>query len=41
MKLGHELGRLGKKRVLVYTGGWPEWNDMKFPVETGAPGQGA
>ena len=41
MKLGHELVRLGKKRVLVYTGGWPEWNDMKFPVETGAPGQGA
>ncbi|HJQ99599.1 MAG TPA: rhodanese-like domain-containing protein [Candidatus Polarisedimenticolaceae bacterium] len=41
MKLGYELVRLGKKRVLVYTGGWPEWNDMKYPVVTGATPEGA
>jgi len=36
MKLGYELVRLGKKRVLVYTGGWPEWTAMGYPVEKGA-----
>jgi len=41
MKLGYELVRLGKKRVLVYTGGWPEWNDMKYPVVTGTSPEGA
>jgi rhodanese-related sulfurtransferase len=41
MKLGYELVRLGKKRVLVYTGGWPEWHDMKYPAVTGATPEGA
>jgi rhodanese-related sulfurtransferase len=41
MKLGYELVRLGKKRVLVYTGGWPEWNDMGYPTVKGTAPEGA
>jgi rhodanese-related sulfurtransferase len=41
MKLGYELVRLGKKRVLVYTGGWPEWSDMGYPTVKGATPEGA
>ena len=41
MKLGHALVAAGKTRVFVYTGGWPEWSEMKYPVEQGAKPEGA
>lgn len=41
MKLGFALVAAGKEPVLVYTGGWPEWNEMKYPVAQGAQPEGA
>ena len=41
MKLGYALVAAGKTKVLVYTGGWPEWTAMQYPVEQGASPEGA
>ena len=41
MKLGYALVAAGKTKVLVYTGGWPEWTAMQYPVEQGAKPEGA
>ncbi len=31
------LYQAGKRRVLVYEGGWPEWTERGYPVEKGTP----
>ena len=41
MKLGFALIAAGKNKVLVYTGGWPEWTAMQYPIEQGAKAEGA
>ena len=41
MKLGYAFVAAGKEPVLVYTGGWPEWTAMQYPVEQGAKPEGA
>lgn len=41
MKLGYALVAAGKTRILVYTGGWPEWTAMQYPIEQGAKAEGA
>jgi len=41
MNLGFALVSAGKKKVLVFMGGWPEWSASGFPVVTGAEPQGA
>jgi rhodanese-related sulfurtransferase len=35
MNMAFALIEAGKKRVLVYTGGFPEWQAMGLPVESG------
>ncbi len=41
MSLGFTLVSVGKKKVLVYMGGWPEWVAAGYPVATGATQEGA
>src|SRR5262245_40037445 len=41
MKLGYALVAAGKTKVLVYTGGWPEWTAMQYPVVQGTSPEGA
>lgn len=41
MNLGFALVSAGKKRVLVFTGGWPEWSTSGFPIAKGATPEGA
>ena len=41
MNLGFSLVSAGKKKVLVYMGGWPEWVTAGYPVATGATPEGA
>jgi len=36
MNLGFALVAAGKHRVLVFTGGWPEWSGASYPIEKGA-----
>ncbi|HEX4823199.1 MAG TPA: rhodanese-like domain-containing protein [Candidatus Polarisedimenticolaceae bacterium] len=36
MNLGFALVAAGKHKVLVFTGGWPEWSGASYPVEKGA-----
>lgn len=41
MNLGFSLVSAGKKKVLVYMGGWPEWVSSGYPVAKGATPEGA
>ena len=41
MNLGFSLVNAGKKKVLVYMGGWPEWVTSGYPVAKGATPEGA
>jgi len=41
MSLGFSLVNAGKKKVLVYMGGWPEWSTSGYPVAKGATPDGA
>ena len=41
MNLGFALVNAGKKKVLVYMGGWPEWSTSGYPVAKGATPEGA
>jgi rhodanese-related sulfurtransferase len=41
MNLGFALVNAGKKKVLVFMGGWPEWSTSGFPVAKGAEAQGS
>lgn len=41
MNLGFALVNVGKKKVLVYMGGWPEWATSGNPIATGATPEGA
>jgi len=41
MNLGFALVNAGQKKVLVYTGGWPEWSATGYPVAKGATPDGA
>jgi len=41
MNLGFSLVGAGKKKVLVYMGGWPEWVSSGYPVAVGATPEGA
>jgi rhodanese-related sulfurtransferase len=41
MNLGFSLVMVGKKKVLVYMGGWPEWVASGYPVAKGATPEGA
>jgi rhodanese-related sulfurtransferase len=41
MNLGFALVDAGKKKVLVFMGGWPEWSAAGYPVTTGADAGGA
>jgi len=41
MNLGFALVNAGQKKVLVYTGGWPEWSTSGYPVAKGATPDGA
>jgi len=41
MNLAFALVDAGKKKVLVFMGGWPEWQASGFPVATGAAAGGA
>jgi rhodanese-related sulfurtransferase len=41
MKLGYALVAAGKTKILVYTGGMPEWTAMQYPIEQGAKPEGA
>ena len=41
MNLGFSLVMVGKKKVLVYMGGWPEWVTSGYPVAKGATPEGA
>jgi len=41
MNLGFSLVSAGKKKVLVYMGGWPEWVTSGYPVAKGATPEGA
>ena len=41
MNLGFALVEAGKKKVLVFMGGWPEWQSSGFPVATGETAGGA
>ena len=41
MNLGFTLVSVGKKKVLVYMGGWPEWTAAGFPVAQGSAQEGA
>ncbi len=41
MNLGFALVNAGKKKVLVYTGGWPEWSTSGYPIVKGPKPEGA
>ena len=41
MNLGFALVNAGKKKVLVFTGGWPEWSTSGYPIAKGATPEGA
>lgn len=41
MNLGFALVNAGKKKVLVYMGGWPEWSTSGNPVAMGPTPEGA
>jgi rhodanese-related sulfurtransferase len=41
MNLGFALVNAGKKRVLVFMGGWPEWSTSGYPIAKGATPEGA
>jgi len=41
MNLGFALVAAGKKKVLVFMGGWPEWSSLGYPVAKGAVPAGA
>jgi len=41
MNLGFAMVNAGKKKVLVYMGGWPEWASSGYPIATGANPEGA
>jgi rhodanese-related sulfurtransferase len=41
MNLGFALVNAGKKKVLVYMGGWPEWSTSGYPIAKGATPDGA
>jgi len=41
MNLGFSLVNAGKKRVLVFMGGWPEWSTSGYAVAKGATPEGA
>jgi len=38
INLGYALMQAGQKKVLVYAGGYPEWEAAGFPIEKGSPG---
>lgn len=38
--LAQELRLMGYEKVLLYRGGWDEWIETGYPVETGAPAHG-
>jgi 3-mercaptopyruvate sulfurtransferase SseA len=35
------LVNAGKKKVLVFMGGWPEWTTSGYPIAKGATPEGA
>jgi len=41
MNLGFALVNAGKKKVLVYMGGWPEWSTSGYPIAKGPTPEGA
>ena len=41
MNLGFALVNAGKKKVLVFMGGWPEWTTSGYPIAKGATPDGA
>lgn len=41
MNLGFALVNAGKKKVLVYMGGWPEWSTSGNPIAMGPTPEGA
>lgn len=41
MNLGFAMVNAGKKKVLVYMGGWPEWSTSGYAVAKGATPEGA
>jgi rhodanese-related sulfurtransferase len=41
MNLGFQLMAAGKKKVLVFMGGWPEWSSAGYPVALGATPSGS
>jgi len=41
MNLGFALVNAGKKKVLVFMGGWPEWTTSGYPIAKGATPEGA
>jgi len=41
MNLGFSLVNAGKKKVLVYMGGWPEWSTSGYAIAKGATPEGA
>jgi predicted sulfurtransferase len=36
-KTANALVEKGEKNVMVFFGGWPQWNEHKLPVESGDP----
>jgi rhodanese-related sulfurtransferase len=41
MNLGFAMVNAGKKKVLVFMGGWPEWSTSGYPIAKGATAEGA
>lgn len=41
MNLGFALVNAGKKKVLVFMGGWPEWSTSGYPIAKGPQPEGA
>ncbi len=41
MNLGFALVNAGKKKVLVFMGGWPEWTTSGYPIAKGPMPEGA
>jgi rhodanese-related sulfurtransferase len=41
MNLGFALVNAGKKKVLVFMGGWPEWSTSGYPIAKGTTPEGA
>jgi len=41
MNLGFAMVNAGKKKVLVFMGGWPEWATSGYPIAKGATPEGA